>query len=367
MLDLWPASPSSHNRSSAWMVTAVMTDGCGRIAEGQRQAARASGRAFKCIVAFENEPSMAIADAVAATRHHHAPMLIIVLTAASSLALRPIAPIRFSTPRMAAGDNVDAARERVLDDFDALAQTKVIKTKGGSTGSSFAQSAFVGASAVAAIIGARAALEGSRLEREREQLEQAASSPSRRGFIGSAVTGLAGAALGAFFGNANGGGEVATTDPALIAKLQRSEEAHVPSRRALPPDTGRRSRRHRRHHHRRRRPSRRPQNKEAAKTESRRRRPLGLVAAASPSRSCSLQRRDRYGKGTQYDSGEGRLPPLPYPTPSPPPPPLPMPLRTRALPPMPLLPPPPPKPLPPPMRPSPSCRPPMPCRGSDCY
>ena len=126
--------------------------------KAQRQAARGE-HAFECIarVAFENEKPRfdgLVSDRRGAKRHHPRAMLTIIALTTASPGLRPI-PIRTSTPRMAAGDNVDAARERVLDDFGpALAQAKVQK-KGCSAGSSFG-CRLVGASAVAAI-GARSA------------------------------------------------------------------------------------------------------------------------------------------------------------------------------------------------------------------
>ena len=127
----------------------------------------------------------------------------------------------------------DVSREQLLDDlatYESEVKAQAVRdaafTAGGPTSTVFAAG-----SAVALIAGARAALVSSRLERERQQLEDERSSiasPGRRSLVGGVATGLAGAALGTLFGRAVNGDEAASEpDPALVAKLEQSEAARA--------------------------------------------------------------------------------------------------------------------------------------------
>ena len=98
---------------------------------------------------------------------------------------------------------MDISREQLRADLEAYeSEVKAQAVRDAAAGSQFAKEIFAVASVGAIIAGGRAALVGSRLERERKQLEEeGVASVGRREFLASA---LAGSALGAVLGRASG-------------------------------------------------------------------------------------------------------------------------------------------------------------------
>ena len=111
---------------------------------------------------------------------------------------------RAAIPRM------ELSREQLLQNLAAYeTEVKEQAKRDAAASAGLSQKVFTVASVAAAVAGGRAALVSTRLERERKQLEQQqqeADSPARRSFVGTAVTGLAGAALGSLFSRATTGG-----------------------------------------------------------------------------------------------------------------------------------------------------------------
>ena len=144
------------------------------------------------------------------------------------------------TPRARVHMADEVTREQILKDLaeyediraeDLLAELRVVQAQAAAS-----EAVFAVASAGAVFAGARAASMSSKMSREQKEDQstapQAASLTTRGSFLAAAATGLAGAALGLFFGRPAGdqtegatSGTSVPADGALVARLQRSEEA----------------------------------------------------------------------------------------------------------------------------------------------
>ena len=144
------------------------------------------------------------------------------------------------TPRARVHMADEVTREQILKDLaeyediraeDLLAELRVVQAQAAAS-----EAVFAVASAGAVFAGARAASMSSKTSREQKEDQstapQAASLTTRGSFLAAAATGLAGAALGLFFGRPAGdqtegatSGTSVPADGALVARLQRSEEA----------------------------------------------------------------------------------------------------------------------------------------------
>ena len=143
------------------------------------------------------------------------------------------------TPRARVHMADEVTREQILKDLadledikaeDLLVELRVVQAQAAAS-----EAVFAVASAGAVFAGARAASMSSKMSREQKEEQSTApqtASLTRGSFLGAAATGLAGAALGLFFGRPAGdqtegatSGTSVPADGALVARLQRSEEA----------------------------------------------------------------------------------------------------------------------------------------------
>jgi hypothetical protein len=167
-------------------------------------------------------------------------MLALLQCRAPTVRLPAVAQLD-GTPR-ARVHMAEVTREQILKDLaeyeeikaeDLLAELRVVQAQAAAS-----EAVFAVASAGAVFAGARAAAMSSKMSRALQQKEEEqspapqAGSLTRGSFLGAAATGLAGAALGSFFGRPAGdkiegatSGERVPADRALVARLQRSEAA----------------------------------------------------------------------------------------------------------------------------------------------